>query len=82
MSDRDFTELDVGQLCSIYDNLGSPDSDFKSSLIEEIVKRLFEKYAVGIPVPQESPDEDFQALQKVKDTPIYQHRANAGFPKV
>jgi hypothetical protein len=82
MSDRDFSQLDVGQLCSIYDNLGSPASDFKNALIEEIVNRLFEKYPAGVPVPEESPDEDFEALQKVKDTPIYRHRVNAGFQKV
>ncbi len=82
MSDRDFSQLEVGQLCSIYDNLGSAASDFKNSLIEEIVNRLFEKYPVGVPVPEESLDEDFQALQKVKDTPIYHHRANGRLQKV
>ena len=64
MSDRDFSQLDVGQLCSIYDNLGGPASDFKNSLIEEIVNRLFERYPAGVPAPEESPDEDFRPYRR------------------
>lgn len=71
---RDFSDLDLDQLVSVFDNLGSYASDFKDSLSAEIVDRLFKS---NNPMDCTPPIEDAKAVkfkrivERVKDHPSY-----------
>jgi hypothetical protein len=60
---RDFSDLDLDQLVSVFDNLGRYASDFKNSVSCEIVARLFTSV---IPVECTLPTQDAEIQEWAK----------------
>ena len=74
---RDFTDLDLDQLVSVFDNLGGYASDFKNSVSCEIVARLFTSEILldcALPIQDDKPHEwtKFERIaERVKNHPSY-----------
>jgi hypothetical protein len=75
--ERDFSDLDLDQLVSVFDNLGGYASDFKDAVRSEIIAKLF---ASDNPLECAPPPEDTKAqewlkfnriVERVKNHPLY-----------
>lgn len=70
MSEYDFSELDNGQLCAIFDGLGNSASDFKTAIVAELTERLLAEYPCGMS-PWYCGVSDDEARRHAEWLPVY-----------
>ena len=75
--DRDFSDLNLNQLVSVFDNLGGYASDFKEAVTSEIIAKIFTsnnplEYDLTIEGAKAQEWVKFKrVVEKVKDHPLY-----------